>query len=124
MFETAADGRIKLDKASSIDGGHELELSKYDAEKGLFYVPHSWGDSWGKDGWGYFTEADLAYLLSKQGDVTVPALIGAPAPTPTPVPPTPTPAPPVPVPDVDKSFGAALRAFITAALAWLSQKGL
>lgn len=119
MFDTDADGHIHVDQSSQVAGGHELELSKYDAEKGLFYVPNSWGTSWGKDGWGYFTEAELSWLLSQQGDVTVPALPVGPTPTPTPVPPTPVPPTPIPVPvvDADHVLAAAVRQ-------WLSQKGL
>jgi hypothetical protein len=87
MFDTATDGRILVDRSSTVDGGHELELSKYDAATGEYWVPNSWGESWGDKGWGYLTTADLAWLLSQQGDVTVPALA---APAPAPVPATPT----------------------------------
>ncbi|MFF3511523.1 C1 family peptidase [Streptomyces sp. NPDC002573] len=108
MFDTATDGRILLDKTSPIAGGHELELSKYDATTGEYWVPNSWNASWGQSGWGYLTTADLTWLLSQQGDVTVPALVGAPQPTPTP---TPTPA--------DPDLAMAL-----AAHTWLTAKGL
>jgi hypothetical protein len=108
MFDTATDGRILVDKTSSVAGGHELELSKFDAAAGEYWVPNSWNTSWGQSGWGYFTTADLTWLLSQQGDVTVPAWTTAPVPTPTP---TPVPA------DVDKTFAAA-------AHTWLTAKGL
>lgn len=106
MFDTATDGRILLDKTSPIAGGHELELSKFDAATGEYWVPNSWNTSWGKDGWGYFTAADLAWLLSQQGDVTVPSLVPAPQPTPTP-------------PPSDPDLAMAL-----AAHQWLAAKGL
>jgi hypothetical protein len=67
-------------------------------------VPNSWNTSWGSAGWGYFTAADLAWLLSQQGDVTVPALTAAPTPTPTPA-------------DPDMAMAIATHA-------WLNAKGL
>lgn len=87
-FDTANDGRILVDKTSPIAGGHELELCKYDAAAGEYWVPNSWNTTWGDKGWGYFTAADLAWLLSQQGDVTVPSLTGSPAPTPGPAAPS------------------------------------
>jgi hypothetical protein len=108
MFDPKSDGRIPVTKSSGVAGGHELELSKFDAATGEYWVPNSWNTSWGQNGWGYLTTADLTWLLSQQGDVTVPALVGAPTPTPTP---TPTPA--------DPDMAMAL-----AAHAWLTDKGL
>ena len=104
MFDTATDGRILLDKASGVAGGHELELSRFDAATGEYWVPNSWNTLWGDKGWGYLTTADLAWLLSQQGDVTVPALTAAPPPTPAPA-----------DPDL---------AFALAAHTWLTAKGL
>lgn len=116
QFTPDADGRIPVVKSSGLAGGHEIELNGYDAENGRFWIVNSWGESWGVAGTGYFTEADLAALFADGGDVCIPTF-RADSPTPTP---TPTPAPA----DVDKTFAAALRTFITAALAWLSAKGL
>ncbi|MFI8237610.1 C1 family peptidase [Streptomyces sp. NPDC085866] len=105
MFDTASDGRISVKASSGAAGGHEIECSRYDAETGQFWIPNSWSESWGLAGWAYFSEADLAYLLSQQGDVTVPTLAApTPAPTPAPV-------------DADKELAAAARK-------WLSSKGL
>lgn len=107
MFNPAADGRIIVDQASGVAGGHELELCRYDATAGEYWVPNSWSTGWGQSGWGYLAATDLAWLLSQQGDVTVPAWAAAPAPTPT---------PPAPVgPD---------EAFALAAHTWLAAKGL
>lgn len=86
MFDTASDGRIKVDKNSGEAGGHELELSRFDTATGEYWVPNSWGTTWGKDGWAYLTTADLSWLLSQAGDVTVPAWTTSPAPAPTPTP--------------------------------------
>jgi hypothetical protein len=88
-FDTATDGRIVVDRSSPIAGGHELELCRYDASTGEYWVPNSWNTSWGQAGWGYFAEADLVWLLSQQGDVTVPSLVASPVPVP-PVPPAPS----------------------------------
>ncbi|MEV7154922.1 C1 family peptidase [Streptomyces misionensis] len=86
MFDPKNDGQIVVDPSSGVAGGHELELNAFDASTGEYQVPNSWNTSWGKDGYGYFTTAALTSLLSQQGDVTVPALVGAPQPTPTPAP--------------------------------------
>ncbi|HWU23271.1 MAG TPA: C1 family peptidase [Nocardioides sp.] len=89
MFDPAVDGRIPVDQASGLAGGHEIELNRYDASAGQYWVTNSWGTAWGVKGCGYFTAADLTWLLSQQGDVTVPAWVTAP----TPPPPSPTPSP-------------------------------
>jgi hypothetical protein len=102
-FDTATDGRILIDKTSPIAGGHELELSKYDASTGEYWVPNSWNTSWGDKGWGYFTTADLTWLLSQQGDVTVPAWTTVPTPTPAPVP-----------ADVDHVLATSMHTWLTA----------
>lgn len=88
MFDVASDGRILLDKKSGVAGGHELELPRFDATLGEYWVPNSWAESWGDAGWAYLTAADLTWLLSQQGDVTVPAFAAAPTPTPAPSGPT------------------------------------
>lgn len=110
MFDPKSDGQIVVDPTSGVAGGHELELNAFDATTGEYQVPNSWSQTWGKDGYGYFTTAALTSLLAAQGDVTVPALVGAPQPTPTPTP-TPTPADPDLV-------------FAVAAHTWLTAKGL
>jgi hypothetical protein len=108
MFDTATDGRILVDHSSGVAGGHEIELSKYDAATGEYWIDNSWSETWGVKGLAYFAAADLSWLLSQQGDVTVPAWTVAPTPTPVP---TPVPA------DADKAFA-------TAARTWLTAKGL
>jgi hypothetical protein len=113
MFNPDGDGRIVVDQSSPVAGGHELELCRYDAATGEYWVANSWGTSWGQSGYGYFTAADLQWLLSQQGDVTVPAWAAAPAPVPVPPQPTPTPAPD----PADVTLAAAARA-------WLTTKGL
>ena len=108
MFDPKNDGQIVVNPASGVAGGHELELNAFDATTGEYQVPNSWNETWGRNGYGYFTTAALSSLLSQQGDVTVPALIGAPKPTPTPTP-----------PPADPDMAMAV-----AAHAWLASKGL
>jgi hypothetical protein len=83
-------GFVKVDRKSQVAGGHEYVLSAFDATRLAFRIDNSWGESWGVRGSAWFTQADVQWLLSQQGDVTVPAWVTAPVPTP---PPSPTPAP-------------------------------
>ena len=89
MFTPQSDGRITVDTASALAGGHELLVREYDAVGDRVWVDNSWGLSWGVRGRGYFNGADLRTLLADGGDVTVLAFTTGPAPTP---PPSPAPA--------------------------------
>jgi hypothetical protein len=104
MSDPASDGRIPVDPASGVAGGHEIEITGWDADTDRFWLTNSWGGDWGQGGRGYLAAPDLQWLLSQQGDVTVPVLS---------TPPTPTPAPA----DPDAAFAAA-------AHSWLAAKGL
>ncbi|MBC9729245.1 hypothetical protein [Streptomyces sp. TRM68367] len=83
MFQPSADGTVTVDPSSPVAGGHELIVAGWDG--GQFRLDNSWGAAWGDGGSGYITEADMAWLLNQQGDVTVPALVGTPTPDPAPV---------------------------------------
>lgn len=87
MFDPDPDGTITVDRSSGVAGGHELVVSAWDGAR--FRLDNSWGASWGDHGSGWVSEQDMGWLLSQDGDVTVPAFATAPAPTP---PPAPTPA--------------------------------
>jgi hypothetical protein len=82
-------GYVIVDRKSGEAGGHEYVLSSYDAFALAFRIDNSWSESWGVRGSAWITEADMQWLLSQQGDVTVPAWNTAPVPTP---PPSPAPA--------------------------------
>jgi hypothetical protein len=87
MFDTdPKTGFVKVDRKSQVAGGHEYVLSAFDATRLAFRIDNSWGDSWGVRGSAWFTQADVQWLLSQQGDVTVPAWVTAPVPTPPPSP--------------------------------------
>jgi hypothetical protein len=79
-------GFVQVDRSSQVAGGHEYVLSAYDATRQAFRIDNSWGDSWGVRGSAWLTQADVQWLLSQQGDVTVPAWVTAPAPPPAPTP--------------------------------------
>lgn len=89
MFDVSSNGHVTVDRKSAVAGGHEYVISAYDTSTRLFRMDNSWGDTWGAHGSAWFTEADMQWLLSQQGDVTVPAWTTAPVPTP---PPSPVPA--------------------------------
>jgi hypothetical protein len=89
MFDTDSEGYVKVDRKSAVAGGHEYVISAWDAVKKRFRLDNSWSESWGVRGSAWITEADMQWLLSQQGDVTVPAWNTAPVPTP---PPSPAPA--------------------------------
>lgn len=117
MFTPDSSGLIPVDRSSGVAGGHELCLSAYDQAAGRYRVDNSWGTSWGVAGSGWLAEADLSWLLSQQGDVTVPQLVSIPAPpAPAPSPsPSPVPAPtPAPVPTPKPSLWDWLRRILHA----------
>ena len=89
MFDVSANGHVNVDRTSQVAGGHEYVISAYDTSTRLFRMDNSWGESWGARGSAWLTEADMQWLLSQQGDVTVPVWVTAPVPTP---PPSPAPA--------------------------------
>ncbi|MEU5496187.1 hypothetical protein [Streptomyces griseofuscus] len=86
MFDTDPDGFVVVDRKSEVAGGHEYVISAYDAERAAYRLDNSWGDSWGVRGSAWFSETNLTWLLSQDGDVTVPAWVTAPTPPPTPTP--------------------------------------
>lgn len=104
MFDPAADGTLPVDQSSGVAGGHEIVCSGWDGSR--FRLDNSWGTGWGDAGSCWVKEPDMQWLLSQQGDVTVPALLAAPQPTPTPVP-----------SDPDMTMALAMRT-------WLNVKGL
>ncbi|MEV7975460.1 hypothetical protein [Streptomyces sp. NPDC086519] len=87
MFDTdPATGFVNVDRNSQVAGGHEYVLSAYDTTRQAFRMDNSWGDSWGVRGSAWFTESDVQWLLSQQGDVTVPVWATVPSPPPAPTP--------------------------------------
>lgn len=104
MFDTEADGHIKVDPSSGVAGGHEYVISKIVVESNGFvsqiWMDNSWGSGWGAGGSGWFTPDEFAALLADDGDFTAPAPVAVVPPTPAPVPPAPvpTPMPPAPAP--------------------------
>lgn len=92
MFQTDPDGYVIVDRKSPVAGGHEYVISAYDADRQAFRMDNSWGESWGLRGSAWYSQTNLAWLLSQGGDVTVPAWATTPVPSPPPSP-TPSPAP-------------------------------
>jgi len=88
MFEPTAAGNVTVARDSVVAGGHEYVISAYDAGARQFRIDNSWSESWGVRGSAWVTEADMQWLLSQQGDVTVPVWATAPTPPPAPTPAT------------------------------------
>lgn len=86
MFEPTAAGNVTVARDSAVAGGHEYVLSAYDAGARQFRIDNSWGEGWAIRGSAWITEADLQWLLSQQGDVTVPVWATVPTPPPAPTP--------------------------------------
>lgn len=82
MFTPDADGRVH--PTGAIEGGHEYEAFKVDADLGHIWFYNSWGTDWGVNGTFYMTWEDYANLLKENGDVTVliPPISKPPAPAP------------------------------------------
>jgi hypothetical protein len=91
MFDVdSKSGYVSVDRESSVAGGHEYVISAYNATTGVFRMDNSWGDSWGGLGSAWLAQTDMQWLLSQQGDVTVPVWATVPSPPPSPTP-SPTP---------------------------------
>jgi hypothetical protein len=87
MFTTDRNGFLVVNKASGVAGGHELVLNGYDPGTDTYSGDNSWGPSFGLGGSFFISGANLKWLLSRQGDITVPHWVtDAPAPGPVPVP--------------------------------------
>jgi hypothetical protein len=70
MFTPDTDGRVH--PTGNLEGGHEVEAYRVDADDGRVWFHNSWGDEYGINGDFYLTWADLESLLANQGDVIVP----------------------------------------------------
>lgn len=86
MFDVDPNGFIRVDKRSGTAGGHELVLSGYDPSTDAYDLDNSWGAPWGRNGSAKVHGSDLKWLLSQDGDITVPQWTTTPAPAPVPVP--------------------------------------
>lgn len=67
-----ADGLVSL--AGGVRGGHEVCLVGCDVEKRQIRAANSWGWHFGDRGFFTWTYDTFAYLMSQQGDVTIPIL--------------------------------------------------
>lgn len=105
MFTPGPGGHLVVDPSSGVVGGHELVISGYDPASDTWAVDNSWGPSWGNYGSCLVSGPDMAYLLSRDGDITVPVLAAVPPPVP--------PAPPAPVVG-DRDLWAASKAWAAA----------
>lgn len=87
MFDTDRNGFLVVSTSSGEAGGHELVLNGYDPATDTYSGDNSWGESFGLDGSFFVRGTDLKWLLSQDGDITVPKWSTV---SPGPVPPVPT----------------------------------
>jgi hypothetical protein len=80
MFRPDPYGILNVDVSSGEAGGHELVIAGYSVESQMFHGDNSWGTGWGSDGSFSVKETDMAYLLSRDGDITQPVWSPAPKP--------------------------------------------
>lgn len=78
MFSTDTSGFLVVDRSSAVVGGHELCITGYEVDTGVYKVANSWGKGWGKDGFCFVALGDMAWLLAHDGDITVPAWASVP----------------------------------------------
>jgi hypothetical protein len=71
MFEPV-NGRIYLDPASGVAGGHEYVVDGWDPRTQRVHMVNSWGEDWGNSGGATIELADFAWLLSRRGDAVQP----------------------------------------------------
>lgn len=82
MFDTDSAGNLLVDRASGVAGGHELCICGYDVEADKYLVANSWGTGWGAAGYCYVAGQYMDWLLSQDGDITVPQYAAVPVPPP------------------------------------------
>jgi hypothetical protein len=83
MFDVdGSSGYVVVDRKTQVAGGHEYVISAYDASTHAFRLDNSWSEAWGIRGSAWLAQADLQWLLSQDGDVTVPIWAVAPSPKP------------------------------------------
>lgn len=80
MYNLDAHDCLVVDTSSGEAGGHEMEISGWDSDTGLYKIPQSWGTGFGDNGWIYAKEPDLVKLLAMDGDITQPVFATAPTP--------------------------------------------
>lgn len=67
-------GVLHVDPHSGVAGGHQFEVSGYDADRKAFWMWNSWGTAWGINGGAWIAQDALAWLLGQHGDVVVPVM--------------------------------------------------
>lgn len=79
-----------LHPTGNVVGGHCVVVIGIDAENGFYTIRNSWGQYWGINGEAKISRADMATLISANGDVCKPVRVSL---DPEPTPPSPQPTP-------------------------------
>jgi papain like protease len=83
-----SNGYVTISSGAQVRGGHEIVVEGMDPgqTKMQFRAANSWSDSWGANGYFYFSFATMTRLLGEGGDVTVPLPLSVSPPQPQPQP--------------------------------------
>jgi len=66
------DSRGVITVTGRVMGGHAIVCNGYNVKTKMYRLHNSWGKSWGINGACFISAADMARLLSEQGDACIP----------------------------------------------------
>lgn len=72
MFQPDSAGRIVVDQASGVAGGHQIAVVANDVPARMVTIRNSWGTSWGGQGHARLSWDDLTALFKDGGDAVQP----------------------------------------------------
>lgn len=73
MFDPDKDGFVEA--KGRIVGGHQICVDGINPDKEWVRFANSWGNDWGREGWGFMSFDTLDTLLKNYGDAVVPAVV-------------------------------------------------
>lgn len=71
MFNPDSKGRLVVDVASGVAGGHAWKIDGYNSTTKLFRMKNSWSINWGNKGFANINYSDIAMLLADNGEAAI-----------------------------------------------------